>query len=363
MPSEYPVLTWRGRNRAITAAVVLLALLAVTVVLLDWREVQHVLSIADWQWIAPALLLTGLSYWCLSHSFALINRWFGITMGWRDLLEVGFVSSAMIASLGGLAGHALRVLLMARRRLAPGEIMAPSLFHSYVESLIFFGLIPASLTYLLFTHPLSSNVATGVGIGTGVLGTAFALTAVVFFFAPARRLALNLVQAFWRWTTRRDNRSSLLDFDITLRRGLATLRTRPRLLGLPVTLILADRVARVGVVWLCFLSLGSDVGLGVVVTGFSIGVALGVMSMVPGGLGVQEGTMAGTYHLLGVPLEQAVLASVLFRMLYYMVPLAVSLVFYRGALWGHGRLGSETDERHTDPPDKLGVLGAEREGA
>jgi hypothetical protein len=71
---------------------------------------------------------------------------------------------------------------------------------------------------------------------------------------------------------------------------------------------------------------------GVVVTGFAVGVAAGVMSMVPGGLGVQEGSMAGAYHLLGVPLEQAVLVSFLFRLVYYMTPFGVSLLFYRNVL-------------------------------
>ena len=39
--------------------------------------------------------------------------------------------------------------------------------------------------------------------------------------------------------------------------------------------------------------------------------------------------MAGIYHLLGVPLEEAVLVAVLFRIVYYMAPFGVSLVFYR----------------------------------
>jgi len=47
---------------------------------------------------------------------------------------------------------------------------------------------------------------------------------------------------------------------------------------------------------------------------------------------VQEGSMAGVYHLLGVPLEQAVLVSFLFRLVYYMIPFGVSLLFYRNIL-------------------------------
>tara|TARA_B100001013_G_C24591359_1_gene434940 strand:+ start:75 stop:332 length:258 start_codon:yes stop_codon:yes gene_type:complete len=79
---------------------------------------------------------------------------------------------------------------------------------------------------------------------------------------------------------------------------------------------------------------------GVVVTGFAVGVAAGVMSMVPGGLGVQEGSMAGAYHLLGVPLEQGVLVSFLFRLVYYMVPFGVSLLFYRNVLRERVNLGA-----------------------
>ena len=322
---------WPGR-RAATAAVVLLALLRVLLVLLDWREARDVLVRAHWQWLPLTLVLTAGSYLCLSYSFALINRAFSVPLAGRELWWVGFVSSAMIAAVGGLAGHSLRLLLMARRGLPAADVMAPSLFHSYVESLVFFSLIPAGLVYLLLTHPLSPGVSIWLGAGTGVLGVAFAMTAVVFFFPPARALALGVVGGFWRRVIRRDITESLRRFDYTLSQGLAGLRRRPQALALPLALVLADRVGRVVVVWFCFQALGIDVGPGVAVTGFSVGVAAGVMSMAPGGIGVQEGSMAGTYHLLGMPLEEAVLASVLFRVVYYMVPFAVSLAFYRRLL-------------------------------
>ena len=321
-----------GQHRVATAAVVLLALAGALLMLLDWQEVRGVLAQADWRWMPLAIAITAISHLCLSYSFASVNRTFDIQLDWRSLLGVGFVSSAMIAAIGGLAGHSLRLLLMTRRGLATGDVMAPSLFHSYLESLVFFALIPIGFGYLLLTHPLSPGVAVWLGVGTGILGLAFAATAVVFFYTPARTLALGLVGAVWRLVARRDIEPSLRDFEATLGRGLSTLRGRPLVLGLPVALVLADRIARVAVVWVCFQALGSDIGLGVTATGFAVGVAAGVMSMVPGGLGVQEGSMAGTYHLLGVPLEEAILASLLFRVIYYMAPFAVSLAFYRGVL-------------------------------
>ena len=72
--------------------------------------------------------------------------------------------------------------------------------------------------------------------------------------------------------------------------------------------------------------------LGVLISGFSIGMTAGVLSMVPGGLGVQEGSMAGVYALLGVPVHQAILAAILFRVLYYFAPYLFSLSLYHRLL-------------------------------
>ena len=330
IPQVAPLARAAGiQQRTITVGVVLLALVGLVVVLLDWREVREVLGRAQWQWIPFTFLFTAVSYYCLSHSFALINGSFGTAMGKRDLLWVGFVSSAMIAAVGGLAGHAVRVLLMARRGLAASDVMAPSLFHGYIESLTFFALIPCGLIYLLLTHPLSSGVAVWLSVGTGILGVAFAITAVVFFYGPARTVILWVVRVFMGLVIRRDIAPALRNFESTLNRGLKEVRRHPRSLLLPVALILVDRAARVGVIWFCFQALGSDIEFGVTVTGCAIGVAAGVMSMGPGGIGVQEGSVVGTYHLLGVPLEEAVLASILFRAVYYMVPFGISLGFYR----------------------------------
>lgn len=79
----------------------------------------------------------------------------------------------------------------------------------------------------------------------------------------------------------------------------------------------------------CFGALGRPVRPAVLLTGLTIGVVAGALSMLPGGLGTQEGSMAGVYVLLGVPLEQAILAAILFRVVYYVVPVPASLAVYR----------------------------------
>ena len=78
--------------------------------------------------------------------------------------------------------------------------------------------------------------------------------------------------------------------------------------------------------WFCFYALGYLLNFGDLIAGFVIGIVSGVLSMIPGGLGIQEGSMAGIFTLLGSTFEQAILASILFRVVYYILPYIVSLV-------------------------------------
>ena len=66
----------RRRERLIiSAAILLLVLLGAVVVALDWEQGREVLlDQADWRLVLVALLLTTISYVCLSYSFAAISK-------------------------------------------------------------------------------------------------------------------------------------------------------------------------------------------------------------------------------------------------------------------------------------------------
>ena len=112
-------------------------------------------------------------------------------------------------------------------------------------------------------------------------------------------------------------------------RGVKFIRHRPSVLAMLVVLVIADWAGTVTALWFCFKALGNPIGIGTLLTGFSLGITAGFVSFVPGGLGVQEGSMAGVYALLGVPVRVALLAAVLFRIVYYFIPFLVTVPFYQ----------------------------------
>jgi uncharacterized protein (TIRG00374 family) len=319
-----------SRQRWATAFVILLILFGLVVVFLDWNQVRKILGETDWKLVPLALLVTALSYTSLSYGWAVTNQIFGVRMRRRDLAQIGFVSTVLnhLISAGGAAGFSVRFLMMGAQGATMEDIVAASLFYTYLSGLGMLALLPTGLIYLFVKHPLSSSAAAGVGIGAILLMILFFLASALVFARSLRTRVLHVLGRAVRAITRRDMNASLDEFDATMTRGVAAMRHQPLTFALLLGSIALDWSSSMASLWFCFDALGDPLKVGVLITGFAIGVTAGVLSMVPGGLGVQEGSMSGIYALLGVPLHQAVLAAILFRVVYYLVPYLVSLGFY-----------------------------------
>lgn len=312
----------------------MLVALGLVVVVLDWSQLRQVIVRANWGLVLPALAFTTVSYACLSLSFATICRVFGVRLGRRDLFEIGFVSWALnhLVASGGAAGYSLRMLLIKRRGLPVRDVLAASLFHSALNNLALFLLAPAGLVLLFLTHPSGGGAARALALASGLLLVLLVVFWVLLFVGRVRNVTLRVAGGAWQRITHHDISARLTNLDATMNRGVLAVRRRPKLITLPVTLVFLDWMASAATLWFCFAALGTVVRPGVLLTGFVTGVAAGLVSMVPGGLGVQDGSMAAVYALLGVPLRSAILAVVLFRLVYYIVPFMISLLFYRRLL-------------------------------
>lgn len=315
----------------IVGSVLLLAALGVMTIAWDWVQVRQVLGQADLRLVPVALLFSALSYICLTYGFVVISRLFGVQMSQRLLLEVGFVSFALghLVASGGVAGYSLRFLLIKKRGLPINRVVVASLFHSTLNNLFLFALVPIGLVFLLANYPLPKGEVIDIGLASGLLIVLLVLVILVVLSDALRVRVLGAAGRIWRSITRCKVERQLEDFNSTLAQGVSSIRTRPRALVVPLMLVMADWVCMVAVLGFCFDALGNPIEPAVLLIGFVVGIAVGLLSMIPGGLGVQEGSMAAVYALLGVPLGQAVLAAILFRVVYYFAPFLVSLGFYR----------------------------------
>jgi uncharacterized membrane protein YbhN (UPF0104 family) len=98
----------------------------------------------------------------------------------------------------------------------------------------------------------------------------------------------------------------------------------------PTLWILFDWVLTVGVLWAAFWAVNSVLPLSVVIMGFGVGLFFSLVSFVPAGIGIMEGSMTAVFVSLKVPLEASVLAVLIFRLTYQVIPLVVSLFLFHG---------------------------------
>jgi len=305
--------------------------LAVIVIALDWRTTREVVDQANWAWLSLALVVCAVSYYFFSEGFVIASRVFGINMPYLDLLEISFISNVLnnMMTSGGAAGYSLRVIIMKRRGpYSTADILTASLFHSYFNTLLMLSMLPVVLGYVLFTQSLTHRVFIGVIVSLILAGIALGIAIALFFSPWIRTFLLYLVRRVTATVIRRDFAPQLRRLDTTITYGISAFRKQPaRLAWLLVTVVLNWGTMLV-VLGICFVALGDLVAKGVLFAGFAIGMTAGVISMIPGGLGIQDGSMAGIYALLGVPIGEAVLVVVLFRVVYYFIPFGISLLFY-----------------------------------
>jgi phosphatidylglycerol lysyltransferase len=245
-----------------------------------------------------AILATALSFFALSGYDASGLQYIGLKIKRSALLLTSFIAYALgnTIGLGVLTGGAVRMRLYAAAGVEPGKIAALIAFNAGAFGL---GMMAFGAAGLLWG---AADVASVAHLPAWLLRSiaAATLAGVVAFIAlcASRRN----IRILGRWE----------------------LRLPPAKLAIMQLLIsAADLAATAAVLWVLLPS--GVVGLPTFVVFFVIGIALGVISHVPGGIGVFEATIllacAGR-----APTEQIAGALVLYRAIYYLMPLSLAAI-------------------------------------
>jgi uncharacterized protein (TIRG00374 family) len=295
--------------------------------------------------IDPLLLLIPFvfslgSYVTMSLSYAGIARAAGAHVGFWEMYKVTIVGNTVnyIVTTGGLSGFAVRMYFFMRMGIPSGTAVIVSLVQTFITNVILLCFVVLGFGYLLMSREVQ-----GLAFGTtaAFLAISVAATIVALMLLLHRELRRRTLFAMAEASNaflhrflpaRKPARVSIWRFQRNLNRGIEFLLQRKRRMILPTLWIIADWAATVLILYSAFWIIGSPIPLSIVVVGFSIGIVLSIVSFVPGGLGIMEGSMAAIFVSLSVPLETAVVAVLIFRVAYYFLPMIISLFFFRGML-------------------------------
>jgi uncharacterized membrane protein YbhN (UPF0104 family) len=325
-----PRLDLTPRKIAVFGLFVVLALVALYFLLpklAGLEDTWHRIEKGDPYWLVLALVFTFGMFGGYVFLFHAIFDDASSRLNWRESYQITMAALAAtrLLSAGGAGGLVLQAWALRRSGLRARVV---------ADRTVTFVVV----TYLVYTVTVA---ITGIGLYTGVLNgsDAFSVTllpAVLAIAATAAGLSIAFVPP--------DLQRRLTGYGDD---GSRSRRLIGRLAQLPASASTGirdalHRVARrdaslwgatafwgfqVAVLWASFRAFGESPPIGVVVMGFFIGM-LGNLLPLPGGIGGIDGGMIGAFAALGVDVDLAIVAVLVYRGFTFWLPTIPGVIAY-----------------------------------
>jgi uncharacterized protein (TIRG00374 family) len=318
----------------LTAGLVLLAVFGIYTALTRSGGSLSDLGRASLPAVLGVLAATAVTYAVMSERFRVLSGLSGIFLPARLLHELGFASNILgrVVVGGGMASNVLRIVSLRRHSVPVADTVAVSVAHGYVNFAAVGLALAVAIACIAFVASVTGTQVAGAMVSLLLLVMLTGLVGWALVDGAARRRVAGKVAQAAGLLARRDF-SDLADrFDVVVEDLLHAVRRDPRLAWRVGLMAAAESAAATVALWSAFGAFGVWLSPWEALAIFGLSTAAGAISMLPGGLGVQDGSITGVAMALGVPTEAALMAALLFRVGHFFLPFAVSLLLYRRLL-------------------------------
>jgi len=320
----------------------LLALLGSLTILLLLRlagasEGWEILKGANTEFILLALAAEMLRYLGVALSTQIIARFLGRRIELLPTVAATFAGTSInrLLATGGVGGMYVRYRYLKKNDLSLGSVSIIFFLQYIVSALLLLAAFVLGFLYLATHHGVTwQAIVPSALIVATVLGGIIYLTRL---YRERERLERGLVSFYrkisdlWRRITRRGFFSEAR-LRATINRLYACLRLARNnpwgglaAFAFGALTLFADILC----LYFVFSALGFKIHPGMVVLGYTVSNYAGAISMLPDGLLVTDGSLALIYTSLAVPQQAAAMATLIFRLISYWLP--IPLGFF--ALW------------------------------
>ena len=302
-------------------------------------------------WGIPIVIAEFASFFCIWALLRLaldVREWFPVATA-----QLAGNAFSRIVPGGAAAGGAMQFEMLNRAGLAPTHAATSVTAVSLISTATLFGLpilsLPAIILYGL--PPDRSLVQVGL-IAIGVCLVAMAGGAVLLFADRPLEWLGGLVQAIHNRVLK--NRTPMTDYS----RHVVQERDMIRgVLGAAwwKALIFAagNWLLDLTALLLALAAVGAQPRTSLVLLAYVVAAFLGMIPITPGGLGFVEAGLIGTLGLAGVAADQAVLATLVYRLASYWMPMPTGAVAYFLHAYRYGRRSRPVTRRQLAHREQL----------
>lgn len=295
-----------------------------------WNEVNTYYLVLACVSSAAIYVFMGLSLW---ETLKLLGQ--KINLG--AAISIAFVSTTVnyLVSSMGVSGFALRAHLLGKRKVPLGiSVMASIVITVLLYFVLLIIILQGSFLLLLSknasTEQLLKNFSIVVGVAiVGATVTAFFFNSR-FRYKGLRKIFLLINKIIYNLFRAMIPKNNFSAFAKQLDNGINTIHKHKAKLTRAILYICGDWIFTILILYLAFLAVGVKISIGVLLAGFAMGMVTTLIPVLPGGLGAMELVMTSMFSQMGIDWNVALMAALIYRFVYYVIPGIISVFVYWG---------------------------------
>jgi uncharacterized protein (TIRG00374 family) len=340
-------------KRWVKIVIIVFIAVAVLVSVSDIRKIMRLSAKLDPYFLGISFLAAFVSYLFIALSLKRIIELMDIRLPFLEIFTVSWVSTSInyVLSTGGVGGFTARVYLLKQKGVSYSDTIVVSIIHTFIMNVVLMLFVLIGFITLIAHRQMGpyNFIASSFLILVTLYMTYLAFKSVV-----NREFRENWIDRIAQWTNKIHSYFSknedkmieaeeLVSFKAEFNHGMELMVRNKGELRAPVLYIFLDWICCLFTLYFCFRAVHYSIHLEVLVVGFAMGLFASILSLIPGGLGVMEGSMAAVYYGLAVPIEEAIVAVLLYRLIYYVFPFLTSLLLYH-SLFREARISTKSGE-------------------
>lgn len=303
-----------------------------------WSEVSTL-------YLGLSLLSSALIYVAMGLSLYEVLRIMGHKIGKGAAIGIALVSTTVnyVVSSLGVSGFALRAHLLNRRRVPFGMCVTASIV---ITVLLYFVLaviiLQGSLLLFLNSSATTLQILKNFILIVVMCAVCVAVTAFLFndewrskWVRRIFRLMNKMLFHVFRALIPKGKYDNFVD---QLDEGIDLIHKKKKKLTWTIIYVCADWLFTILVLYFAFRAVGVHITAGVLVAGFAVGMVTTLIPLLPGGLGAMELAMTAVYAQMGMNWDAALMATLIYRVVYYILPGIVSIFIYWGLQLSEGHI-------------------------
>ena len=253
-------------------------------------------------------------------------------------LELNFVNHVFPS--GGVAGFSYLGLRLRRHGIPVSRITLAQFMRFALTFLSFLLILFAGMFLLSFGSGKSGGgVALFIGLSIAFL-TLFGVIICAYIISSETRIKAftAFLPKILNWIVKKFTRKNTINVERIERlftefhKDYMIIAKDWRKLKKPFLWALSINITEIGTAYLAYVALGHLVNPGAVILAYAVASFAGLVSILPGGIGVYETLMTGVLASAGVPKALALSATLIYRIFTWLVFIPVGFVLYQMAL-------------------------------